>query len=230
MNDTRGQIWVTMKYPKTCASFSLPPLISPQRFLLSKAQKRESMCVSMLRVSGSKRRWDVTSSFILPSALALWGRALCLSHLHSTILFCSHFSVCHRWEQDTTGNEREQALIREGGLGQRDWNNKTFKTGSSNLGGLEARLNGSRFLFSLYQRATRTFSTIVSPFFFRRMQRWRENAISVHVTRAYRGRSEPDAFSGQSATCEKDLLRKRLCLSPSPSGQLLFTPKFYKAS
>lgn len=32
-----------------------------------------------------------------------------------------------------TGNEREQALIREGGLGQRDWNNKTFKTGNSNL-------------------------------------------------------------------------------------------------
>lgn len=142
LNYTPGQIWVTAKYPalhwNLC--FSLPPcFISPHRFLLSKAsashKKRKSVCVSMLRVSGSKRRWDMTSSFILPSALALWGQALCLSHLHSTILFSFFytFSLCHRWKQDTTGNEREQALIREGGLGQRDWNNKTFKTGNSNL-------------------------------------------------------------------------------------------------
>lgn len=165
-----------------------PVLLSPSPFHFSTslssfkgirvAQKRKSVCVSMLRVSGSKCRWDMTSSFILPSALALWGQALCLSHLHSTILFSFFhtFSSCHRWKQDTTGNEREQALIREGGLGQRDWNNKTFKTGNSNLGGLETRLTGGRFLFLLAQqkdqkRNTVLFNCLVSMFFFCQTQR-----------------------------------------------------------
>lgn len=98
-----------------------PEFLSPSPFHFSTslssfkgirvAQKRKSVCVSMLRVSRSKRRWDMTSSFILPSALALWGQALFLSHLHSTILFSffsdfffmSQVETRHDWEWKRTG-------------------------------------------------------------------------------------------------------------------------------
>ncbi len=105
------------------------------------------------------------SSVVGPSALPF------SSSFHRSFLFFHTFSLYHRWKQDKTGNEREQALIREGGLGQRDWNNKTFKTGNSNLGGLETRLTGGRFLF-LHSSAEgskeehSSFNCLVSMFFF----------------------------------------------------------------
>lgn len=111
------------------------------------------------------------SSVVGPSAFPFSS-----SFHHSFLFFSQTFSLCHRWKQDTTGNEREQALIREGGLGQRDWNNKTFKTGNSNLGGLETRLTGGRFLFLLAEqkdqkRNTALFNCLVSMFFFCQTQR-----------------------------------------------------------